>query len=211
MTWINSPSEPTSALELQVLNSSVLPSVPMEGWPTCFSPPRLSEDRSHYEVLLTSSAAEEMPKTWKFYFPDKSSDVIDITWRLKQLSPFLWDANLLEDLDTLQECAANMWIIADGFTDHRDRRNFFDKHDDASRYCKKFSRLRKNSMGYLGQAVASINKNLVQPIETELTDLSSVLKDYDKIDFQWKVTLVTQVDDMILTYLRAIHTQITQQ
>lgn len=76
-----------------------------------------------------------------------------------------------------------MWSIDDGFLNHSERRDFYDKNHEVSVYCSKISKLRKNYMGYLGSAVYIINRALGIQIDSPLNSLAHELRDYDNLDF----------------------------
>lgn len=152
------------------LPKNIVPSLPMNPdwvrWPSCFSSVRISEDGMCREVILNETAWSEAGKVWKFYPSSIASRLEKKLQQIKNLPFFATHPDIIEDVDTLGDFVTQMWSIDDGFLNHSERRDFYDKNDEVSVYCSKISKLRKNYMGYLGSAVYIINRTLGIQIDT---------------------------------------------
>lgn len=207
---MNFPSDPDSLSDEAIASSEMkqLSPLPMEWWPESFGAARPSHDNTCYEVMLNEKAGTETWKIWKFYPPENMTSVTLLVEALKKLPPFLWNASLQEDLDTLQDFVTNRWIVLDSFSDHVARRVFLDtpEHRDIRVYYWRISKLRKNSMDQLGSAAELIDRDVPPQSITPLRLLVNELQEYDTLDFSWKVAFVKKVDSYVEQYLRDVLT-----
>ncbi len=183
--------------------------LPLEGWPAeSFVGWRISEDQDCHEVMIRDICwLPVAQQIWKLYppVPSQSNLVSQKVKDLMDIKPFLWDKDLQEDLKNLESFVTERWIIDDHFQNHGERRSFYTKHPDISKYCWRISKLRRNSMTDLGSAVFMINRELGTQLKTPLDHLDQRLKSYDVLDFWQKVAFVKSLDQDVLDYLTQLH------
>lgn len=76
-----------------------------------------------------------------------------------------------------------MWSIDDQFSNHTQRREFYEQHPEVSLYCGKISKLRKNTISYVYYAFNTIKSKIPQSAQSLLNDIPKDLQKYDELSF----------------------------
>ena len=208
--WQPDLQDDISECTLETKKKALIVDLPREWWPQdLFVQRRASRDGAWYEVLTDpKSWLPEWQQIWKFYPPEKSSNIVEETKKLIGIEPFSKDTDLQKYVYSVRNFATQSWVIDDGFLDHRQRRDFYERYPSISNYCRSISKLSGNNMVDLWNAVHMINAALSIPFETPLDNLNTQITGYDTLDFSGKKIFVGSIDRDILKYLKALRQHI---